>query len=225
MNVPTQGDISEMDRLRKIMAGDLTENTAPPPKILENGEEAFVFSKGHTREDVTAMDKILKNFNSVDDTATSTVKELLQETKKDRQLKEALVTTESDVGAVIGAWEISKSLREGLTKKQEAVYHIKNVNTGESIKAAFLILESAKSIVRLLNQGVSLSDTQIKTIADLEIKYRRLRERALQEKLSWHRAKKSGDEFKQDLYEAKFDSAKANALYIKERIKNIYLST
>jgi len=225
MNVPTQGDVNEMDRLRKIMDGDLTENTAPPPKILENGEEAIILTRGHTREDVTAMEKILNNFNAVDNAATNTVKELLQETKKDCQLKEALVTTESDLGAVIGAWEISKSLREGLTKKQETVYHIKNVNTGETIKAAFLILESARVIVRLLNQGVSINSSQVREIADFEIKYRRLRERALQEKLSWHRAKKNGDEFKQDLYEAKFDSSKANALYIKERIKNIYLST
>ena len=219
MNVPTRGDVNEMDRLMKIAGGDLSENTAPPPKILENGEEALVFSKGHTRDDVKEMEKILQNFNS----AGGPVKQLLQETTKDRQLKEALMTTKSDKGAIIGAWEISKSLREGLTKKQEAVYHVKNVNTGKSIKAAFLILESAKVLVRLLNQGVDTDNPQVKEIADLEIKYRRLREKALHEKLGWHRAKKNNDDFKRDLHEAKFDAAKANALYTKERIKNIYL--
>lgn len=225
MTVPTQADVSEMDRLRKIMEGDLSADTAASPKVLPNGEKAFIFTKTHSREDVSEMEKILQNFNSVEKSATDTIKELLQETTKDRQLKEALITTKSDDGVIIGAWEISKFLREGLTKKQETVYHVKNVNTGERVKATFLILESAKSIVRFLNQGVDTDSPQIKQIADLEIQYRRLRARALTEKLSWHRAKKSNDEFKCDLCEAKFDAAKMQALYIKERIKNIYLST
>lgn len=218
----TPEDVNEMERIQRILNGEISEKTAPKQKPLPNGEEPVVLSKGPTKHDVAAMEKILQNLNNVETGANNTVKTLMEDSATDKALREALVTTQEEDGPVIGAWQIQKNLREGLTKKEETVYHIKNVNTGEAVKASFLILESAKLIVNMLNQGADLRNPKIREVAEMEIKYRRLRENALEEKLAWHRANKKNDQFKRDLYEAKFDAAKAKALYYKEKIKNLY---
>ena len=231
MSAPIQGDVGEMDRLMKILGGDTSEATKPPPQILENGEEAIVLSKNPSNKDVDDMAKIMENFatttgiksfTNLHDVGEKVMKQVVKDSAIDRQLKNALMTSKTNNGMKIGVWEIRKSLREGLTKKEEVVYHIRNTNTGEQVRASFMVIESAKAIVQLLSTGAIMDNKQIQEIASLEIEYHRLRERALHEKICWHRAKRIDDEFKMDLYEAKFDAAKAKALYTKERIKNIY---
>lgn len=228
---PTTSDISEMDRFKRILEGDRSESTKPAPQILPNGEEAIILSKTPTSKDIGQMANIMKSFASttgvksfrdLHDAGGKAVSTLVENSQIIRPLKEALITEKTENGIKIGAWEITKSLRESLTKKKETVYHIRNANTGETIKASFLIIESVQAIIRLLNNGAVMSNPKIREIAELEIKYRRLRERALKEKRYWQRAEKAGNEFKMDLYEAKFAAAKANALYTKERIRNIY---
>jgi len=164
----------------------------------------------------------IKSFKNIQDVGQNVMKQVVKESTFDRKLKNALITSKTDDGLKIGVWEIRKSLREGLTKKEEVVYHIKNTATGEQVRASFMVLESAKAIIQLLSAGALMDNEQIREIASLEIEYHRLRERALHEKVCWHRAKKVNDEFKMDLYEAKFDAAKSKALYTKELIKNIY---
>ncbi len=231
MNAPTTGDVNEMDRLMKIMGGDTSDSTKPAPKILENGEEAIVVSTTPTNKDVGDMAHIMENFakttgtksfKNLHDVGEKVMHQVVKEASSNRQLKSALMTTKTNDGMKIGIWEIRKSLQEGLTKKEEVVYHVRNTNTDKKVQASFLVLESAKGIVRLLNTGALMDNKQIQEIATLEIEYRRLRERALHEKVCWHRAKKANSEFKMDLYEAKFDAAKSQALYTKEKIKNIY---
>jgi len=226
-----KADINEMDRLMKILDGNISESTKPEPKILSNGEESIILSKNPTRNDIDKMAEIMNNFSSVTgvksfknlyDAGNKIVDNLIKESTIDRNLKEALITKKTDDGVQIGAWEIIKKIREGKTNKKETIYCIRNTNTHEVLRAKFLILESVKAIVSLLNNGSSFNDLKIKNIIKLEIDYRRLRDQALEEKVFWHKAKKKNNEFKMDLYEAKFEASKAKALYIKEKIKNIY---
>jgi hypothetical protein len=48
-----------------------------------------------------------------------------------------------------------------------------------------------------------------------------MRQKALEEKQLYHKAQRANDEFKQDLYEAKFDAAKGHAMLYKEKIRNL----
>lgn len=231
MSITTKGDVNEMDRFMKILKGDLSEATKPEPKMLENGEEAIVLSKNPTRQDIGSMAKIMENFaattgvksfKNLHDSGQKVMKRVVKQSSNDRQLKDALMTSISNNGMKIGKWEIRKVLREGLTKREEVVYHVRNIDSGKKVCASLMVLESAKAIIRILGTGASIDDTQIQKIASLEVEYHRLREQALHEKISWHRAKKNNDEFRMDLYEAKFDAAKSRALYTKEKIRNIY---
>ena len=150
------------------------------------------------------------------------VENIANQADNNSALHEALITEKTDSGVKIGAWEIRKVLRESPTGKKETAYKIHNVNTNQSIKASFIVLEGAKAVVALLNNGVSLKNRKIQEIAQLEIEYRRQRKQALEEKVYWQRAVKAGNELKQDLYEAKFDAAKSRALLTKERIQGIF---
>lgn len=226
-------EVDEMARIMAIMGGDHSEATKPKTPTMPNGDQAIMIQQGHTREDVSAMAKIMEGFSAVtgvqsfksqyDIGKNNPVTSAVKESKTNRELKDALsVSTTEDGGMKVGNWVINKKLQEGLTGKQEALYYIKNGNSGEKIKASFVVFESAKSIVKRLNLGADLQDPIVKEIVDLEIKYRKTRQKALEEKRSYKKAEKSNDEFKMDLHEAKFDAAKAHALYYKERIRSIY---
>lgn len=229
MTVPTHADVQEMDRILKIMNGE-----RPAKPINGTGPNVTTTNDG-VEVDVGAMAKIMESYSSATGVKSFTDKNdiggingiahsLASEAHSNKPLREALVTKKTDQGVSIGAWEIRKVMVEGFGEKNEVRYKVKNVNTGQNIKVSFLVLESAKTVVELMNNGASLSHSKIREIAKLEIDYRRQRKQALEEKYFWRKAKKENDEFKLDLYEAKFDAAQARALYTKEKIKNIYMA-
>ena len=231
--MPTPQEVAEIKRLSAILEGkrpEPTELTHISNTGTSNPDDIFL-QKGPTREDNKAMAKILSKFSkttgitkfsTVDDGATNVVSNLIETAQVDRELREALITQKEDNAVKIGAWKIKKHLRENVIGKDETIYRISNATTNQAIKAPFLVLESARAVVKLLNQGAEVSHPTIKKIAELELTYRKQRQKALEERRSWHRAKKVNDEFKKDLYEAKFDAAKSRALLTREQIRNIY---
>ncbi len=231
--MPTPQEVAEIKRLTSILEGKRPEPTELT-YISDTGTsnpDGVLLSKGPTRADNEAMAKILSKFSAttgitkfktVDNGVTDIVSNLVETAQTDRELREALITKKEDNAVQIGAWKIKKHLRENVIGKDETIYRISNATTNQTIKASFLVLESARTVVKLLNQGAEVSHPVIKQIAELELKYRKQRQKALEERRSWHRAKKSNDEFRQDLYEAKFDAAKSKALLTREQIRNIY---
>lgn len=234
MNAPTPKEISEMERLRKIMEGERPINQKPIEVQQREASGEIILSKGPTSKDVDVMANIMKNFSDVTGVKSfksaydvggnfdRVINEVANKADSNQELHEALMTEKTNDGVKIGIWEIRKVLRESQTGKKEVLYKVYNTNTDQSIKASFIVLEGAKAVVKLLNNGSSLKSKKIQEIAELEIEYRRQRQRALEEKVHWQRAVKAKNEMKQHLYEAKFDAAKTHALYTKERIINTY---
>ena len=227
-------EIDQMERLRLIMEGKLTEAKSIDV-VDENGSP--VASKGPSNADVDDMQRILegfagatginsfKNFHSgVTLTENSNVKNTVRSSKHDTELREALTTTYEKDSMVLGNWKIGKTLREGMGTKPDTHYIVSNRDTGKKIQASFLVFESAKAICKLLNQGFETDNKTIREVAQLEIDYRKKRNKALEEKMLYERAKKKGNTWKMDLHEAKWDAAQAHALYYKERIRNVLKS-
>jgi len=227
---PSRGEIDEMERLARILKGE-----RPPPTVTSAttsagapNPDAIILQKGPTREDVSDMAKIMENFSDATGVknfrsmADGVVKTLVDDSQHSPELREALTTDKTDTGVRIGAWEISKHKRQDVSDKPEVIYRVHNINTYQKIKAPFLIFESARAVVKLLNNGVGFTHPTIKKIAQFEIDYRAARNRALEEKRSWRQAKKINSEFKMNLYEAKFDAAKTKSLLIRERVINLY---
>jgi len=226
-------EVSEMERLNRIMKGERPAPTATTMTTSAGGPnpDAIILQKGPSSADVSDMAKIMENFSgatgvtsfkSLHDNATTAVNELVNTAHVAPVLNEALRTTQTDTGVKIGVWEITKHQREGMAIKPDIIYKVNNTNTGQKIKASFMVLESARSVVKLLNNGADFSHPVIKQIAQFEIDYRTTRTRALEEKACWQRAKKKNSEFKMNLYEAKFDAAKNKTLLIRERIINVF---
>lgn len=232
MNIPTRQDVNEMERLSRIISGDFSIPISDVNTTNDsNNLGPIVLSKTPTKNDVNIMTKIMENYSSVtgvtsfksfQTTIDKAITSVVKDSHTDAALREALNTEKIKTGIIIGAWAIEKKTQRGITEKLETVYRIRNKNTHQQIGASFLIVESAKCVVKLLNQGVSLDSPKIKEIAILELEYRKFRQKALEEKRSWQKAKKSNNEFKQDLYEAKFDAAKSKALCVREKIDKMY---
>ena len=230
---PTRDEVNEMDRLSRILKGERIAPTAVSATTSAGAPDpnAIIFQEGPTTDDIADMAKIMENFSgatgvksfrSINDAATSVVETLVDESQNVPELREALITTQTNNGIQIGVWEISKHLREGVTSKKEYIYLVHNTNTGKKIKASFLIAESAMAMVKLLNAGADFNHPSVKKIAQYEVEYRQARKRALEEKVFWQRAKSNHSNFKMSLYEAKFDAAKTKALLIRERVINLY---
>jgi hypothetical protein len=236
--MPSQADTEEMARLSRILNGERPAPTAASFTTSSGAPDpnAIIIQTGVSSTDISDMAKIMENFSGatgiksfknmydvgqLDQSASNAVKSLIDDSQNEPQLREALSTSKTDAGMCIGAWEITKHLRENVNSKDDVVYRVHNVNTGQKIKASFLVIESAHCVVKLLNNGADITHTTIKQVANFEIEYRNLRKKALEEKASYQRAKKKGSEFKMGLYEAKFDAAKYRALLIRERIINL----
>lgn len=229
--MPTPQEVAEIKRLTAILEGKRPEHTELT-HISNTGTSGLdVLQKGPTEADNKEMAKILSRFSettgitkfkTADDGVTDVVSNLLEKAQTNNELREALITKKEDNAVKIGAWKIKKHLRENIIGKDETIYRVSNATTNQTIKASFLVLESARTVVKLLNQGADVSHSVIRNVAELELTYRKQRQKALEERRNWHRAKKSNNEFKQDLFEAKFDAAKSRALLTRERIRNIY---
>lgn len=223
MSAPTNQDKQEMERLKKIMEGDFSGAREIVPQSVESGAPQTEFGPGNgpSSEDISAMANILKKFHG---SPEQPVKKLMEKSEDDEQLREAMVTRKTDHGVKIGSWEIRKIIREGVTGKDETYYRLHNDSLNQIIKQEFFILEAAKAVVKLLNRGANIASNQIIDLLKKDEQYQRMRQIALEEKVRYTRAKRDGNEFKQDLYEAKFDASRAKALLLKEQIKNINLS-
>lgn len=232
---PSRDDVNEMDRLSRILKGERPAPTAASATTSAGAPDpnAFIIQHGPTAEDTASMANIMRNFSkttgvesfrSLHDKANKVVSTLVNEAQNEPTLRDALVTEQTETGIRVGAWEISKHTREGDSTTPETFYRVHNTNTAQRIKAAFLISESALTVVKLLNEGANMQHPTIRQIARYELDYRQARKKTLEEKRSYNRAKKTGSNFKQDLYEAKFDAAKMRALLIRERVINLYIT-
>lgn len=216
MHGPSPEDIAEMKRIQ-AMLNSLDDDV--PYQKKQPLEESYTPTR--PASPVVAgddMDEIRKYVLAVN----NMLPDMIEESKDNAELREAIITERVDSNTVqVGAWKIEKLLIES-HGRNEPHYQISNVVTKQSIDPVF-VYEAAQGILKHLNQGHNLQDKEIDAIMELDSEYQRLRAKALEEKAIWQRAKKSNLEWKQQLYESKFNSSQYQALYIKERIKNHFL--
>ena len=215
----TPEDIAEMKRIKNLLNG-VSDDAEPAPYqkkqyIEESNTQHRPSSSSLAGDD---MDEIRRFVMAVNDF----MPEVIEESNDNSDFREAIITERVDSNTIqVGAWKVEKILLES-GGKQEPHYQISNVVTKQRIDPVF-VYEAAQAILKRLNQGHNLQDKEIDAIVELDSDYQRLRSKALEEKAIWQRAKKANLEWKQQLYENKFNSSQYQALYIKERIKNFFL--
>lgn len=229
MEGPSPEDIKEMRRLQQLLNGMgeddyASEPYAKKPVMNESYDNYQDYDPEMNRVAPPAVmvgddaDEIRRLIRAMDHIMPETI----NESRHNPELREAIITEKVNNTTVkVGAWQIEKKLMESAGKK-DAFYEVSNVVTRQHLEPV-LVYESAQAILKILNQGHNLNDKEIDAIMELDSEYQRLRSKALEEKAIWQRAKGSNLEWKQQLYESKFNSSQYQALYIKERIKNFLL--
>lgn len=215
----TPEDIAEMARIKKLLSGvDDDISSQPYQKKAPLTEDYSYDRPAPSSLAGDDMDEIRRYVMAVNDL----IPDVMEESKDHVEFNQAIITEQVDSNTIqVGAWRVQKLLLES-NGKSEPHYQISNVVTKQRLDPVF-VYDSAQAILKRLNQGHNLQDKEIDAIVELDSDYQRLRSKALEEKAIWQRAKKSNLEWKQQLYESKFNSSQYQALYIKERIKNFLL--
>lgn len=210
---PSAQEISEMQKLIMLMNGDdsspsVTNEVAPPAPRYSPA----------ANPDVSAMKSILESFyGAAEDALTETV----EVSNYDPRLKEALHTKRTNEGVQIGRWEVRVKLVESQSAKPRKHYDVLNPTTGETLFSELVIFEAAHAIVRYLNKGLTSDHPKIQEIADLEEIYRRNRQDAMIFKKRFERCQELKEMAAGEVFEARHQKAKAQAIVANDSIKTI----
>lgn len=222
----TREDVDQMERLRRIMEGG--EDGDGPPSDTQSQNTGTDVSQqtwdpnstpaGVTGEDVNWMKNIMERFESG---AGEMTQNLAEESKTNSRLNEAMQTERTDRGARIGSWEIQQNVTETESGKSKKYYDVYNTATGEPIARDLLIYEAAHALVKLLNRGETLTDQSVRDVLRLEENFSRAYYDAAQHKSRHKKHLREGRQEKADLYEARFDASRQQALDSKEKLKKV----
>lgn len=203
-----QKEIDQMNRLKQIMEGNFCDTImdnidAPIGATPSNITESTASAKD---QDVNAMKEILSRFYAgVNSHAADATRD------SDRMLVEAIQTNPTEHGVQLGEWEIVSISTEGIKS-----YNV--VGGAVTIASGIAIYESAVSICRLLNDGVSITNKSFIDVLALENDYLHHRGEAIVFKKKANERRANGDYDRADIAEARYAESKANALAVREKI-------
>lgn len=217
--MPSRADVDSMARILRIMNG---ETVAPEPVRMANGQtvQAPIYvTQGPTAADTAAMAKILESFRSVTEEAHVSLRE---EATRSPRLQEAMATVETPTGVIIDKWEVRARVQESASSgKQRKIYDVVNPRTREVVAEKLVIYEAAFAIVRLLNKGLSASSGRVQEVLNLEETFHRNRQDAARFKQRFERCKSLGEKEAGDVFEARYQRARAEALVAHDQIKSL----
>lgn len=213
----SQKEVSDMKRFLDL----LQEGTDAGPVA---GTVEPTYNQSYTREapslseNANDMKRILESFYRA---GGEVVEDLRETAKKDPTLREAMSTKETPTGAVIGGWEVRVRLTETKSKKQLKEYDIIDPTRQYVMFERLSLYEAAHAMVRYLNKGLDPEHQKIQEIADLEETYRRNRQDAAQFKRRFERCVELDEMAAADVFEARYQKARAQAIAASDQIKSI----
>lgn len=170
-----------------------------------------------TKPDVADMKAILERFNGVVDVARET---LLEEAQTNQVAKEALITVPTDKGARIGQYEIRTRVLESI-KGAKKLYDVYSKSGNYLIAKDLMLYEAAYALVKALNTGKLINDPIVKRILQLEEHFCTHRSDAARFRKRHGTAAQNNDQVNMDIYEAKYQNARTNALGVRHELKKI----
>lgn len=207
-------EIGDMARLMAIMNGQTppaNPDAAPGAERLQaQGPVAVGPPPAPGTADAASIDfmrGILSKFHGAADGAA---RSLVQESKRDPQLRESMMMAETPSGARFGEWEIE--VRENGGRK---FYDI--TRGDEKIASDLTLYEAALGIVRALNNGRYINSPDVRSILKDEEEYAH----ALHDAILFKRRLTEGvvDRNKREVHEARYGEAKRRAVAARDRIK------
>lgn len=207
---PSSQDVSDMQRLIDVMNGKSDDVPMHRPAAAPTPTHV-------PTTDTHAMKKILESFYGA---AGDAITELVDSAAYDPRLNEALNTKRTDEGAIIGSWEVRVHLVESNGSSRK-VYDVLHPGSKTVLFNKLVIFEAAHAIVRYLNKGLAPDHVKIVEIADLEEMYRRNRQDAVIFKKRFDRCLELKEEAAAEVFEARHQKARAQAIAANDSIKTI----
>jgi len=155
-------EVNEMARLINLMNSNVQFEDEPVSNINEGLTRTV--SQDHVDPNVSEMKRILEAFNNIQNSPT---KRLTDRAFVNKELREALITQETDNGVRIGNWDIV--VKESARKLK--TYDVVSVQTGIAIAIDLTIYEAAHGITQALNEGKGINSRQVKDILQAEGEY------------------------------------------------------
>jgi hypothetical protein len=211
-NGPSSQDINEMRRLRAILNGtaDNSPNTSMKTPLQEHKAQTG-------NPDVDVMADILRRFNTASGNVAG---QLAEESINDSRLQEALETSVTKSGIVIGKWDVVSSLNESDSNKHKN-FDVRNATTKQTAYKNLTLIEAAHAVIRYLNKGMPISDPKINAVLELEEIYHRNRNDATRFKQRYNRCVELKEKQAAFVFADRFQVARANALVAHDQIKSI----
>ena len=165
---------------------------------------------------VDAMKNILEKFNSV---ANQTAESLAESVNHSSDVREAIQTKKLEHGVQIGNWQVVTRLMEGQTNKK--VFEVSHATNNQILYSDLAVYEAALAVVKYLNTGMTLSDPKIRTVLDLEETFNRNRIDAARFKQRYKRCQELKEHEAADVFAARYQVARANALVAQDQLKSL----
>lgn len=201
-------EVNEMARLINLMNNNV-QLYDEPEHINESLSRTG--PQDHGDPAVLEMKRILEAFNNIENSPT---KRLTDRAVINSELREALITEETDDGVRIGNWDIVvKESDTGLK-----TYDVVSVKTGESIAIDLTIYEAAHGITKALNEGKGINHRRIKDILQAEGEYSHHRQDAAIFRKKMSIVENANNEQRKAIMEDRFSESLRRAKLAREQI-------
>lgn len=213
---PSLEEKQNMKRLIELMNGASDSDFEPQAGYAPEPQASTPRAATSGHPGTSDMTKILESFYAA---AGDALEEVQEVANHDRDLREAMVTSRVPNGVAIGAWEVRARLAESSDSRK--IYDVLQAGGSEKLFTGLVIFEAAHAIVRYLNKGLHTSHAKITEIADLEEVYRRNRQDAVIFKKRFERCKELKEHAAGEVFEARYQRARAQAIVANDSIKTI----
>jgi len=203
-------EVNEMARLINLMNNNVKFEDEPVSNINESLSRTS--SHDHIDPNVSEMKRILEAFNNIQ--PDSPTNRLAERAIIDRELREALVTEETDDGVRIGSWNIIVNESDRGLK----TYDVVSAKTGEKIAIDLTIYEAAHGITKALNEGLGINCRRVRDILQAEGEYSHHRQDAAIFKQKLALNEKSSNTQRIAIMEDRFSESLRRAKFAREKI-------
>ena len=211
-------EVNQMKNLIAVMNGKKPEPFQPSMPPLEP-ELQETFAPGvMTKKDIQGMKMILEKFHKV---ANKGIQNLMEDSKTDSELHEALMTKPMKDGVQIGIWQIKANKFLTPNGQPKSTYDIVSAVDDQVISENLCLYETAYAIVKQLNKGVSPLSKSIREVLNLEEKYLQFKNDAVRFKSKAVRCLKEGDSRSNAIFEGRYSDHRDKALMILRKIKEL----
>lgn len=198
MTAPSREDVSAMANIMKALSGE-TSTT-----VTESVQSSAPKQQSSLPPDVAAMESILRKFHGVSSGVSHQVVATVNESIKIPN------------GVAIGMYSIEKN--------SDGMYDLRDTRTNDTLFEGLRLYETAYLLAGHLNDGKKINSKEMTQIISANAVFETYYYDALSHKRSYMSAKNKKDTAKMDIFEARFDRAKAEAHAAKSQIKSLYES-